>query len=133
MRQNYEKLFNYIQSPEPPPGLFERVMKTLRKEQESRQKKRFLFSFSVLLAVSFAAAPLSWNVFINQIESSGISHFISAAFADIGTFFALWQDFTMAVLETLPLLGLAALAGSLCLSVFTIRFFLRGRKLLLVG
>lgn len=130
MRKDYEKLFAELEPKEPPAGLFDRIILAINEEQELRHTKRLLFGFFSLLPVSLVATPLSGAMLVKQTESAGISHFISAAVSDLETFFALWQDFVLAVLESLPIAGIVSFLLSLTLSVFTLRLFLRGRGLL---
>ena len=131
MRQDYEKLFSHLTPAEPPAGLFDRIILAIKREQELQQTKRLLFGFLFLLVVSFIATPFSWTILINQIESSGISYFISTALSDFGTFIALWQDFSLAILESLPIMGIVAFAISLGMTLFTLRLFLHRKRLLL--
>ncbi len=132
MKQDYEKLFSYLKPAEPPAGLFDRIILAIKREQELQQTKRLLFSFLSLLIISFIAAPFSWTLLVNQVENSGILYFVSTAVSDFGTFLVLWQDFSFAILESLPLTGMAAFAVSLGMSIFTLRLFLY-KKRLLVG
>jgi len=131
MRKDYEKLFSHLEPPESPAGLFDRIILAIKREQELQQTKRLLFGFLFLLVASFMAMPFSWSILINQIESSGISYFISAALSDFGTFILLWQDFSLAILESLPITGMIVFAISLGMSVFTFRLFLYRKRLLL--
>ena len=131
MRKDYEKLFSRLKPAEPPVGLFDRIILAIKREQEVQYTKRLLFSFLFLLVASFIAIPLSWSILISQIESSGISYFISTALSDFGTSLVLWKDFSLAVLESLPLTGMVAFAISLGMSIFTLRLFLYRKRLLL--
>jgi hypothetical protein len=131
MTRNFEKLFNDIQLEEPPPGLFDRIISAIKREQELRHTKRLLFGFLFLLIISVVAIPVSGVVLKNQIESSGLRYFISAAFSNFGTFFSLWQDFSLAILESLPLAAITIFVISLGISVFTLRLFLYKKRLLL--
>jgi len=119
-----------IRQIEPPEGLFDRIILAIRREQELQYRKRLLFGFAGLLVISFVAVPFSWTILINQIKTSGISYFISAAFSDFGAFLILWQDFGLAILESLPLMGMMIFAISLGVSIFTIRLFLYKKRLL---
>ncbi len=131
MRQEFEKVFSHLKPAEPPAGLFNRIILAIKREQELRQTRRLVFGFFSLLIISFAAIPFSWSMLINQIESSGISYFVSIAVNDFGNFFALWKDFSLAILESLPLMGMIAFAASLGIAVFTLRLFLYRKRLLL--
>jgi len=131
MRKDYEKLFSNLELKEPPQGLFDRIILAIKREQKLRQTKRLLFGFLSLLLISLVATPISGAMLVNQIESSGISYFISTAISDPGTFFIFWYDFGLAILESLPVVGIATFLLSLAISVFTLRLFLHRKKLLL--
>ncbi len=131
MRKDYEKLFTNLEPKEPPVGLFDRIILAIKREQELRHTKRLLFGFLSLLLVSLVATPLSGTMLVNQVESSGISYFISTAISDLGTFFALWQDFSLAIIESLPIRSIMVFLLSLAVSVFTLRLFLHRKRLLL--
>lgn len=130
MRKDYEKLFTNLDPKEPPVGLFDRIIFAIRREQELRYTKRLLFGFLSLLLISLVATPISGAMLVNQVESSGISYFISTAISDLGTFFALCQDFGLAILESLPVIGMITFLLSLAISVFTLRLFLHRKRLL---
>ena len=123
MRKDYTK--------DPSAGLFDRIIAAIKREQELRHSKRLLVGFLALLILSFIATPLSWTILVNQIESSGISYFVSTAISDLGTFFALWQEFSLAILESLPITGIIAFAISIGMALFTLRLFLYKKRLLL--
>jgi len=131
MKQDFEKLFSHLKPAEPPAGLFDRIILAIKREQELQHTKRLLFGFLSLLLISLIATPISGAMFVNQIESSGISYFISAAISDLGTFFTFWQDFSLAILESLPVVGMMTFLLSLAVSVFTFRLFLHRKRLLL--
>ena len=131
MKQDFEKLFSHLKPAEPPAGLFDRIILAIKREQELRHTRRLVFGFAGLLVISFIAIPFSWTLLVNQIESSGISYFVSTAVNDLGTFLALWKDFSLAILESLPLAGIIVFAASLGMAVFTLRLFLYRKRLLL--
>ncbi len=131
MRRDYEKLFTNLEPKEPPMGLFDRIILAIKREQKLQHTKRLLFGFLSLLLVSLIATPISGAMLISQVESSGISYFISTAISDLGTFFALWQDFSLAILESLPVGSVMVFLLSLAVSVFTLRLFLHRKRLLL--
>lgn len=131
MREKYRKSSIHLEPAEPSAGLFDRIILAIKREQELQQTKRLLFGFSFLLVASFVIMPFSWQMLVNQVESSGISYFISTAVSDFGTFLVLWQDFGLAILESLPLTGMMFFAISLGMSIFTLRLFLHRKRLLL--
>lgn len=116
-----------------PAGLLGRIISAIGREKELRCEKRekmMLFSFLILLAFSFSATPFSLMIFLKQAESSGIFYFVSAAASDLNVFFSLWQDFGLAILESLPILGIIALALSIGMFLFSVRWLIYNKKLI---
>jgi hypothetical protein len=132
MRKDYEKLFTHLEPPEPPAGLFDRIILAIKREQELRKTKRLAFGFLALLVVSLATMPFSWALFSGQMAESGILQFISVAISDLRTFLSMWPDSVMAIAESLPVMGIAIFTVNMILAVFTLRLFLY-KKRLLVG
>jgi len=132
MRKDYEKLFTHLTPPEPPVGLFDRIILAIKREQELRNTKRLVFGFLALLVVSLTTAPFSWTLFAGQIQDSGVLQFIEVALSDLGAFFASWQEFSLAIAESLPVTGIVLFTVNMILAVFTLRLFLY-KKRLLVG
>jgi hypothetical protein len=132
MRKDYEKLFTHLEPPEPPAGLFDRIILAIKREQELRNTKRLAFGFLALLVVSLATMPFSWALFSGQMAESGILQFISVAISDLRTFLSMWPDSVMAIAESLPVMGIAIFTVNMILAVFTLRLFLY-KKRLLVG
>ena len=132
MRKDYEKLFTHLEPPEPPAGLFERIILAIKREQELRNTKRLAFGFLALLLVSLATMPFSWTLVVGQIQDSGMLQFVGVALNDLGAFFVSWQDFSLAIAESLPIMGIAIFTINMILAVFTLRLFLY-KKRLLVG
>ena len=132
MRKDYEKLFTHLEPPEPPTGLFNRILLAIKREQELRSSKRLAFGFLALLAISFIATPFSWTLFSGQMAESGVLQFISVAMSDLGTFLSIWPDSVVAVAESLPVTGIILLTVNMILAIFTLRLFLY-KKRLLVG
>lgn len=129
MRKDYEKLGQFKPA-EPLAGLFDRIILAIKREQELRHTRKLLFSFLFLLVVSLVATPLSWTMLVSQVENSGILYFISTAISDFRTFLALWQDFSLAILESLPIVGIAAFTISIGIAFFTLRLFLYKKRML---
>jgi len=121
MRKDYENL----------PGLFDRIIAAIKREQDLQHTRKLLLGFFILLIISVVATPLSLIMFVKQIENSGIAYFISTAISDFKTFLVLWQDFGLAILESLPIMGMAAFAISIGIALFTLRLFLYKKRLLL--
>jgi len=131
MEKDYKKSFKRLQDPEPPPGLFDRIILAIKREQELQKTKRLLFGFLFLLIISTITTPLSFKVLIIQAKNSGILYFVSTAISDFGIFLTLWQDFSLAILESLPVTAIIFFIASLILFLFSIRLFLYRKGLFL--
>ncbi len=131
MRKDYEKLFTRLKPEEPPLGLFDRIILAIKREQELRHTKRLLFGFLILLVASFVATPFSWAILASQVNDSGIFYFVIAALSDFKNFLAFWQDFGLAILESLPIMGIMAFTISIGMNLFILRLFLHKKRLLL--
>jgi len=130
MEKYNKKFFNKLQNLELPPGLFEKIVLAIKKEKEFQKTKRLLFSFLFLSIVSIAAMPFSFGMLMNQLKNSGIFYFVSATIGEFGTFVILWQDFTLAILESLPIVEIIFFTTNLIIFFFAVRFFLNQKKLL---
>ena len=130
MRKDYEKLFTHLEPPEPPAGLFDRIILAIYRERELQNTRRIAFSFLALLVISFASAPFSWAYFSGQMADSGILEFISLTISDSGMLLALWPDMFLAIAESLPIAALSALTINMILTIFTLRLFLHKKRLL---
>lgn len=132
MRKDYEKLFRHLEPPEPPAGLFDRIILAIKREQEARNSRRLVFGFLALLAISFITAPFSWAFFFDEISNSGVLQFIYVAASDFNAFLSLWPDSALAIGESLPVMGITLFIINMIIAVFTFRLFMY-KKRLLVG
>jgi len=131
MRKDYEKLFDNLTPAEPPPGLFDRIIIAIKKEQELQHTKRLLFGFLFLLVISIISTSFSFILLMNQIKSSGIHYFISSAFSNFSVFITFWKEFSLAILESIPIVAVAIFILDMALVLFTLRLFLYKKRLLL--
>jgi len=131
MRKDYEKLFSHLKSPEPPDGLFEKIMLRLHKERQLLTLKRRLTIFSVgLIGSAVAFIPAFKMVQAGFIES-GFMDFFSLLFSDTGIVMAYWQNFALSLLETLPVLSLMALLATVLVFLESLKLLARDIKILL--
>jgi hypothetical protein len=111
--------------------LFDRIILAISREKELRQSRKLLFGFLFLAVLSVAATPFSAIMLGRQLENSGIYYVISAAFGNFKTFLALWQNFGLAILESLPVSGLLVFLLSVGTALFTVRLFLHKKGVML--
>jgi ABC-type phosphate/phosphonate transport system permease subunit len=133
MPKNYKKLFNNLKQIEPPPPLFNQIILAIKREQEFQKTKRLLFGFLFLFFISLMATPFSYRMLVSQAKNSGTFYFISTAVSDFEIFLAFWQDFSLAILEVLPVTEIIFFSICLGISIFTLRLFLKNKNLIFKG
>lgn len=90
--------------PEMPPGLLDKVLCRIRREERVSALKRIsvfsagFFGSAVVLIPAFQAARADF-------VQSGFSHFISLIFSDPGIVVSFWNEFVFSILESLPVLS----------------------------
>lgn len=109
MRKDYEKFFPRLAPPEPPVGLFQKIMARIHEEERLLSIKRRLILFSATVVVSAGAFIATIGVFQQEFAQSGFSYFSSLLFSDLGSVIANWQDFGLTLLESLPAMSMIAL------------------------
>jgi len=93
---------------EPREGLFEEIMGCIRREEFFYAKCR-MAAFFLLFAVSAVAFLPVLRIAAAEAAESGFFEFMSLMFSDSGAVLALWQNFLLALAESLPVVSLAAL------------------------
>jgi len=114
-----------------PPGLFDRIILTIKKEQELRQSRRLLFLCISMLGVSLSFLPFSATYFFTEWRASGSFYFISSALENISIFSAHWQEFMISIFEVLPVAAIIALAVNVVIALFAIKLFFHRDGLLI--
>jgi len=123
MRKDYEKLFTYLDSPEPSADLFEKVISRLGKERKLIILKRRLAIFSLGFAGSAMAFIPALKMVRASFAESEFMYFFSLLFSDAKIVATYWQNFTLSLLERLPVVNI--------IIFFTVIFFFLGSLKLL--
>ncbi len=105
-------------------GLFDRIIAAIKREEECKQTRKWLFIFISLFIISIFSIPFSLAYFIYQWNSSGIGYFISAGAENLNMFFVIWQDVALSILESLPITGILLFSVNMALFILTVRLFL---------
>jgi len=95
------------------------------KKQEIRQRKQKMLGFLILSVLIAFTIPFTSQILISQINNSGIMYFLEAIVNDFHSFLSFWQEFMLAILESLPILAILIFTISLEAFIFTFRLFLR--------
>lgn len=128
MGKDYEKLFTHLEPPEPPAGLFNKIMARIQEEELllSIKKRLILFSGVVLSSVGILIPVVS--AFQAEFARSSFSQFLSLMFSDLGAVTANWQDFGLALLESLPATSLIAFLATILVLLWSTKHLVQAMK-----
>jgi len=128
LEQAIKRHFEHNQMPDFGNYLLDKVLDRLNYERELKILKPKLWTatgvFLAGLGLLALAVDFSWRAF----GQTPISHYLSLLFTDFNLIIANWQDYSLGVLESLPLGSLAVLLSSLLGSILLVNF--SGHRLL---
>jgi len=124
MAKDFQQLFSYLKEQSPKQELLSKVLVAIRK-QEIRQRNQKMIGFLLLSLVTAFTIPFTSQILLNQINNSGIAYFLGSIVNDFHSFLSFWQEFILAILESLPITGFLVFAVSLEAFIVTFRLFLR--------
>lgn len=123
-RDSYERLFSLVDHREPPGGLLNEVMTQIEAHDRRAARIRSALSGALFVAALVALVP-AWHVLSTELAQSGFIQFVSLLFSDAGVLLAFWQDFVISLAESFPVVGAAAVCGSVFVLLFSVRAFVR--------
>jgi len=106
----------------PPIGLLEKILKCIHKEERFLVLRRAAVFFAILSGSAAAFVPVI-KMLLFDANQSGFLRFFSLIFSDFSTVATYWQSFSLALLQTLPVISTVALLAVLLV-------FLQSLKLL---
>ncbi len=112
MRQDLEKLFTHLQSPEPSSGLENKINNRINAEIKLAAIKRRLVLFGFCAVGSGIAVFYACYSFGNLAAESGLWQYLSLLFSDYEVIFAIWQNYILSLAQALPLTGLIFMLAS---------------------
>ncbi|MCX6743001.1 MAG: hypothetical protein NT116_02075 [Candidatus Parcubacteria bacterium] len=113
MDKNYQKLLSYYQAPEPPNNLLGKIMQRIGEEKRLLTLKRRLFLFSAGLIGAITLFIPALKGVISGFSESGFIQYFSLLFSDAEIVLAYWQNYTLSLLETLPVVNLILLLATI--------------------
>lgn len=125
MREDYQKLFSHLESPEPPAGLFEKIMRRISNEQHISTFKWRIALFSTGVVGSIAAFIPVFQMAKSAFAESGFTQFFSLFFSDLELVVSHWQNFILALLESLPVMSTVALLATVFIFISSLKFLTR--------
>jgi len=121
MSKDYEKLFTYLEPPELPAGLFNKIMARIREEELLLSVKKRLILFSAVILASVGVLIPVVSAFQVELTQSDFSQFLSLMFSDLSAVTANWQDFGLALLESLPATSLIAFLATILILLWSLK------------
>ncbi len=121
MRKDYEKLFTHLKPQEPSVGLLSKIMARIHQEEQLLSIKRRLILFSTAVMVSAGAFIPIISAFQTEFAQSGMYQFFSLIFTNSGLAMAYWQDFGLAILESLPAVSAIALLATTLIFLWSLK------------
>ncbi|MFA4936820.1 MAG: hypothetical protein WC575_00805 [Patescibacteria group bacterium] len=132
MHQDYHKLLNLLDSPQPPENLFNLILKRVELEKQRTKAKIRLVIFSVTTVISLVALIITYQITSSHLYQSGFAETFSLIFSDWQYLSGYWQNFTMFLLESLPVTSLIMLLVSMLLFINSIKVLIKNIKLSLI-
>jgi hypothetical protein len=131
MKENF--LHNSTNSgiPDFPEGLFEKVILRIQKEKKFLIIKRRLALFSLILVFSLIGLIPSFYFLRSGFTQSGFGQFVSLIFSDSSVVFTHLSSFIFALLESFPVLALAAFLAVILTLLQSLRFLSQDLKIFL--
>lgn len=130
IRKDYEKLFARLAPHEPPAWLLNKIFTRIRLEEEIFSVRKRLVLFSSLALVSVAAFVPVIRLCAAEFTQSGFYQFIALFFSDAGAVAANWQDFGMALFESLPATSSVALFATMMMFLWSSKHLAQAMKII---
>jgi hypothetical protein len=108
MTQNLQKIFKNLKNIEPSRGLEGRILKAVARENSRKVARKLMFARTGL-AASFGALAYTLFVFGRAFLDSDFWNLLKLTFSDSGTIAGHMGDYSISLLETLPVLEIFAM------------------------
>jgi hypothetical protein len=111
-----------------PADLFDKVITRIHVEQRlALIRRRFILVSTALVSSLILTIPV-WRIFWSDFVSSGLVEYAKLLFSDFGTVAVYWQDFTLSLLESFPIVGAAAFLSVIFVALSALRSVIRYRQ-----
>ncbi|MFA6304405.1 MAG: hypothetical protein WCV73_02530 [Patescibacteria group bacterium] len=121
MPQNYQQLFKSLPLPEPADGLADKIISAISEQALLKLRFRLFFGLTAILACG-VGFWWSGGLLQNSLVQSGFWEFFKLFFSDASSVVYYWQSFLLALLESLPVLGLAAILAVTLVFIMSLKF-----------
>jgi hypothetical protein len=118
--------------PEPPQGLFEKILKRIQKERRILFIRHVAIFSTMLFGSLTALIPVS-RMLISDFSSSGFFNFFSLIFYGFSSISSYWQSLALILLETLPATSIALFLAVLLIFLQSIKSLSKDIKIIKQG
>lgn len=129
--KTYKDLLNLIEN-EPSKDLFNKIILRIKKEEKIFIIKKRLLIVSAVLFLSSVAFIFSAITTHTEFIKSGFFDFFSLMFSDFNTIIAYWQNFSMSLLESLPVVSVIIFLFTLIIFISSLKAFSKDIKIFFV-
>jgi len=105
-----------------PKDLKKSIVLSIRKE-EYAYARRYMFTASLLGVVSFVGGLFSLRYVLQGFAQSSFYSYASLLLSDPDVLLQYWREFTLSLVETMPLFGITALFITIALLLLSVRIF----------
>jgi len=105
-----------------PETLLAQIMSRIQLEQKTRQLKKRLVLFLLMVIGSTAGLAPSFRWLWSELVNSGINHYFSLLFSDFGAVISFWQEFLLSILEALPVMALSIFLSMVLVFLLSLKF-----------
>lgn len=117
-----------ITLPKPSAGLLGKIMQRIEHERCLQIMRWKAALFGLLSALSLASLAPALSAFKSDLAQSGFAEFLSLAVLDTGTVLASWQNFGLALLESLPAISIIGLLAVTLMLLLSLKFLSQNTK-----
>lgn len=111
-----------------PPELFNKVMRRLELAQKLVVMRRRFAIASVLSLLALALVVPVWQIFQADLVASGLGQYLAVAFYNYQAVASNWSDFSLTLLEALPVMSMVELLTAVLAWLVTLKFMVQYSK-----
>ena len=118
----------------PEAGFSEKIWEGLLAYEAKRATKKLYFS-SLISVASLVGSVFAFIYLAGEVTRSGFFQYLSTAFSDLGTTAMYWKEFSLTIIDSIPLIGVLLVLASIFVFFaslkFTSRYFIKNKYSLL--
>lgn len=112
MDKGYRKLFGHLDLMESPNNLKSQIVKKIETKEKRLQTARvWIFGSSSIASLGLALSTVIYLA--NSIKQTGFWQYFSLIFSENKLILDYWREFTLSLIESLPIVGLIILLASI--------------------